>query len=106
MRSSIGGSSLRLLLYDRKAVAKRHYDSFGNLKQYANNSVYYNFIHDDQNRITAAYGKRYGYDTVGRLSSYEGSSQTVHKIGNVQWQSLMAAILILSTMATAPGYRC
>lgn len=55
-----------------------YYDSYGNVERHKDGTAYYNFTYDAQNRITAAYGKSYGYDNVGRMSSYEGSSQTVN----------------------------
>ena len=55
-----------------------HYDSYGNLKYYHDNTAYTTFTYDDQNRVTEAYnvatsGADYGYDGAGRLSNYEGA---------------------------------
>ncbi|MCB0184366.1 MAG: RHS repeat-associated core domain-containing protein, partial [Caldilineaceae bacterium] len=41
-------------------------------------SAYNTFTYDAQNRVSAAYGQSYGYDTAGRLTSYEGAAQTVN----------------------------
>ncbi len=58
-----------------------HYDSFGNLKYYYDNTAYNTFGYDDQNRVIEAYnpnsgGNDYVYDSLGRITQYEGVGQT------------------------------
>jgi len=63
------------------------YDSFGNIasatEKFNNGTATpYTFSYDDQNRVLEAYGvasgNDYAYDNSGRLTSYEGSAQTVN----------------------------
>ncbi|MCB0062610.1 MAG: hypothetical protein KDE19_10865, partial [Caldilineaceae bacterium] len=44
----------------------------GNVTRHYDNSGYFSFSYDSQNRLTNAYGKSYLYDSAGRLTDYEG----------------------------------
>jgi len=52
------------------------YDSFGNVAAITENGTAYTFSYNHQNQLTAAYGKSYAYDEAGRITSYEGASQS------------------------------
>ncbi|MEZ4870611.1 MAG: hypothetical protein R3C14_55290 [Caldilineaceae bacterium] len=65
------GSNERLILVN-------NYDSFGNLARQAENGVNRDFPYDMQNRLLTGYGQSYTYDSVGRLTSYENTGQTMN----------------------------
>ncbi|MBX3015506.1 MAG: RHS repeat protein [Caldilineaceae bacterium] len=59
------------------------YDSHGNVSAWTeqiNNSTVTSaaFSYDAQNRLLTGFGRSYGYDSGGRLTSYEGTAQRVH----------------------------
>ncbi|MEZ4868020.1 MAG: hypothetical protein R3C14_42220 [Caldilineaceae bacterium] len=51
---------------------------FGKLARQAENGVNRDFPYDMQNRLLTGYGQSYTYDSVGRLTSYENTGQTMN----------------------------